>query len=151
MPKILPSVSWRGITAGQSTQVELEEKLGKPETVETKETLQVLSYPSGNKYRPHTIILSENKVAFIKEQIIDQKSKNLKEYIQKYGQPDEVFYSPLSKVGYEVYGYLKLGLVVNANPNDGIILEIWYFTPTDSSDFLKHWGGNLSKTPPKGF
>lgn len=152
-PKEIPTlgVSWGEIVPGQTTRDELKDALGEPLRQGIKEGYDLYFYPSESKFWPHEVVISQEKVVFVKEQVTDPLKKNLKDYTQEYGQPDQVFYNTLSRVGFAVHVFLSRGLAVTANPGDGTILEIWYFPPTTSQEFLKTWGKNLSKTPPGGF
>lgn len=148
-PTPTPSISWRGVIINQTSQDELKEQLGAPLKQEIQEGFEIQSYPSANKYRLHEITLSQNKIVFIKEQIIDPSEKNLKEFTQKYGHPEKILYNELFKVGFAVHIYPIHGLAVIANPNDGTVLEVWYFESMTLGRFLQTWGKNLTSSPPE--
>ena len=138
-PRASPSpqvVAWKNnIIAGTTTVSELQQKLGQPQQIEQEEGKLTYLYPSTNKYRPHQVEISQEKVAIIKEQVIGSERGKLSDYLVKYGQPQILVYG---RHGAFAPGHFwgNWGLLVFGNPNTEEIVEIWHFAPTTVSNFL---------------
>lgn len=137
------------IYAGKTTKEELKSALGSPIDVKKEQGKETYLYPSTNENRLHEIEIAESTVDIIKEQIIGEEKGKLKDYIQNYGQYEAEFFG---KHGTFAPGFFwgKNGILVFANKNDGIIIEIWYFTPTSIIDFLQK-NPEIKKQEPQNF
>lgn len=124
------------IYAGKTPKNELESALGSPTEIKEEQDKEIYLYPSTNKNRLHEIEITNSTVNIIKEQVISKEKGKLKDYIQNYGQYEAEFFG---KHGTFAPGFFwgKNGILVFANKNDGIIVEIWYFAPTSTTDFLQ--------------
>lgn len=143
--------SWNGIIPGESLKTDVEEILGSPSKQEFKEGKQVYLYSSSQSFPNlfHEIIFSQNQVAFIKVKTTDKELGNLNDYLQR-GSPDKVLYGPFSPP-FLYYLFLNQGTVIVAVPDEGTILEAWYFQKLSLSEFLKTWGKELELNQPERF
>lgn len=139
---------WRGLVPGQSTAADVTRKLGTPLSSQAQDNTKTLTYPSTNKYRNHTVVTSNNTLELVKEEVIGNERGFLQDYIRKYGKPDFEGYGPYALGDFKIYIFLKEGLGVVASPNDGTILQLWYFQPTDLQTFRNSVGKEITEFPP---
>jgi hypothetical protein len=139
-------LSWQGIIPGKTSERELLQKLGNPLSQQVEEHKKIFSFSSENQYRPNEVITLDSKVVFIKQPVVYPQEGEFEKYLQQFGQPDKVLFGPHSDAFFDAYIFLKQGLVLMANKNDGTIIEKWYFKPTSLENFLQAWGQELSET-----
>ncbi len=142
--------TWNNITPGFSSYSQLVEKMGPPlESVETEDGFE-LKYQSDFLAIPNEVVTDkEGKVQFIKEYLIYDETHLLKQYTDKYGQPDLILNDPQSGPAVEANVFLQAGLVIMAHVNDGSVEQKWYFSPTNRQVFLNSWGEQLSDEGPQ--
>jgi len=144
--------SWKGITPNISTKNELEKNLGQPINLEKKEEQTILYYPSENEDWPAEIYVSNknNKVELIKN-LNPFSNENYQYFINKFGPPNKELFGPHQGAGFSVFVFLDKGVAIVSNPESGIVLEVWYFSPTTLENFLKFFGKELTLTPTERF
>lgn len=142
--------TWNNITPGFTNYNQLVEKMGPPlESVETKDGFD-LKYQSDFLAIPNRVVTDKDgKVQFIKEFLKYDENHLLKQYTDKYGNPDLVLTDPESGPAVEAHVFLKQGLVIIAHVNDGSVEQKWYFSPTTRQNFLSSWGKKLSDDGPQ--
>lgn len=146
-----PQSNFQNIVPGTTTRKDLEQTLGKPTNIFQTDKEMVYQYPSSVKNWPNEISITKDnqKVKLIKNYFPDETFQNL---IQKLGNSSaNPLYGPDSVNGFLTYVWPEQGLATVANNQSGIILEIWYFSPTTLEEFLKDIGKNLSTSPLENF
>lgn len=142
------SYFWFGLVPGVSTQEEINRKFGNPLSSETTDSQTNLKYSSSNQYRPHTLVVENGKLELVKEQVIGNERGSLQNYVDKYGKPEYEGYGPFAEASFKTYVFPESGLAIVASPNDGTIMEIWYFTPTTLENFRNNFGDEINNEPP---
>lgn len=137
-----PKPSWKGIVPGETQTSQLKDVLGEPEGVSQVENQTVFSFGTDDGGPPDRIISENNIVGIIKEHYFEEK--NLASFIEGYGQPEAEFWGEYKTVGFKTYVFPKNGIALIANPNGGVVIQIWYFKPTTLGEFLSRWGQELS-------
>lgn len=133
--------SWKGVVPGQTQEPELKNSLGEPENVSRGGTQTIFSFKSASG-PPDRVILENNTVGIIKTHYFEGRS--LDSFLEEYGKPDGEFWGEYNTVGFKTYVFLKNGIALVANPNGGVVVQIWYFKPTAMVEFLSRWGQELS-------
>lgn len=132
--KTYSGVKWQNITPGQTTAKDLENTLGEPIKIQNNSHY----YATTNQNRPAQVLVDNNTVKLIKEPVIGNEKGTLQNYIDQLGQPEKIFYG---QDQYAAPGYFwgQKGIMVFGNPISGVILEIWYFPPTEASLFSESY------------
>lgn len=124
-------VKWQGsIIPNQTNTEDLVKQVGNPTRVEGN----TYFYPTNNEYRQVSIELSNDTVELVKEPVIGDEKGSLQDYMREFGQPDKLLYGE-HETAAPGHLWSAKGVIVFANPLSGLILEIWYFAPTDPSTF----------------
>lgn len=140
-PRPPAGISWKGIVPGETQELEVKSKLGEPENTSQQGPQTIFSF--GSETGPADRIISENNiVGIIKIHYFEEQS--LDSFFAEYGKPDGEFWGEYKTVGFKTYVFLKNGIALVANPNSGIVVQIWYFKPTTITEFLSRWGQELS-------
>lgn len=140
LPK--PVSPWESITPGKTTEGGLINILGQPSSVQTKDHQKTLTFPPQTGGPDDRITVRNNIVGLTKRIYYGQET--LTTLKTKYGEPEAEFFGPYQNIGAKVYVFPKSGIAVIASTYDGLIIEIWNFTPTTLSVFLSEWGQDLS-------
>jgi len=137
--------SWDNLTPGYSKYNDLVTKLGAPlETTPTKDGYE-LTFKSEFDYKPYKAVTNkEGTVEFMKEFLKYDATHLLKNYTDKYGEPDLTLRDSETHDAYRAHVFLEQGLVIVSHNADGTLVQKWYFAPTDKAAFLASWGKNLS-------
>jgi len=141
--------TWNNISPGLTTKADLEKIIGKSTPWKQEGDFSIFLYPSENQNWPTEIYFSQKakKVELIKE-YFPKENKNYQNFINLYGQPDKELFGPHQGAGFSVFVFLKRGVAIVANPESGLILEVWYFPPNISlGDFIEKFGQNLQQAP----
>jgi len=150
-PIIIPENSWQGITPGTTTTEDLKKQLGEPLKTTQINGKNVYLYPSDTEnWENEVTVTDEQKVETIKR-YFPSKEENYTSFINQYGPYDYEFFGPSYQAGFSVFVFLNKGVVVVANKESDLVLEVWYFQPTTLEEFLSLLGKDLSQTPPKLF
>lgn len=112
----------------------------------------VSDYSPWEKVWPTQAVIPEgNPQLTITKEFYPSKSKNYHDYLDQYGFPDKELFGPDASAGFSVFTFLRNGVAIVANPNNGLVIEVWHFPPTNLSNFLKFYGQNLSSEPLRQF
>lgn len=135
------------IKPGQSLN-DLISLLGEPVATSEENQYKVLEYPSAFSKYTSKVFTSEEKIEFIREPVKYEEKRKIDSYLNQLGEPADKLYDEGLGPSYLGYIYPEQGLAVFAHMADGIIIEIWYFQPTDLNGFLTAWGKALVENPP---
>ncbi|MBI3342259.1 hypothetical protein HY024_04005 [Candidatus Curtissbacteria bacterium] len=124
---------WQSIEPGKTTTDQIKKVLGDPQ--ESSNSGQTLMYSKKDDKRQIAVDIQNNKATVIKEPVTHNEEGDLNSYIQKFGQPEKILYGP-DETAAPGHFWGQRGILVFGNPISGIILEIWYFPPTDLRTFL---------------
>lgn len=147
---ISQSPSWNGITPGQTSQEEVTQKLGQPTQTRVENSNTVFLYPSESKIRNNEVFFTGTTASLIKEQVTSS-GVTLSSYLDTYGAPDALLYGPHATAGFALHVFSSRGVAALANPTDGTVLEVWYFTPMGFEQFQGLWGQGFSTSYPQKF
>lgn len=135
------------IKPGQSVN-DLINILGDPTATSEQDQYRVLEYPSLFSKYTSKVYTSEETIELIREPVKYEEKRKIDIYLEQLGEPISKLYD--EKLGSSFVGYIypEEGLAVFAHKIDGIIIEIWYFKPTDLKNFIATWGQDLTEKPP---
>lgn len=125
---------------------EVEKQIGKEITSTSSGDLLISDYKSKNIYRPHQIYYKDNKAVLIIEKVVD-KSVTTDKMVEKYGTPTDVLHEKLENSTFNLFVHLDKGVAYTGHENGGLVLEIWYFEPTNIETFIKDNAQNYQRTP----
>ena len=134
------------IRPGQSVN-DLINLLGEPVATLEQDQYKILEYPSAFSKYTSKIFTSEEKIEFIREPVKYEEERKINSYLEQLGEPVAKLYDESLSLSYLGYIYPEQGLAVFAHKTDGIIIEIWYFEPTNIGNFLTTWGKDLVEEP----
>ncbi len=135
------------IIPGKTSLERINELLGKPLNSTVSGELNVSSYKSTNQYRNHKVYSKDGLAELVVEEIING-SKTANDITKIYGIAPEMLYEKTLSSVFNLYIYPSNGIAYLGH-EDGGILEIWYFVPTNINDFIIKWGRDYSKVPSK--
>lgn len=129
-----------------SNKENIEKQIGKEIASTSSGNLLISDYKSKNIYRPHQIYYKDNNSVLIIEEITD-KSVTTDDMREKYGSATDVLYEKLEHGTFNLFVYIDKGVAYLGHKNGGLVLEIWYFKPTDINTFIKNYANNYQETP----
>ena len=139
--------TYKDIVPGNNYKEEdINKMLGTPVSSTLSGEVKINSYPSSNEYRANDIELKNGEVDFIKEVINPDDTRTSEDIRKIYGVSEYVLYENTSDSFFNIYVYPKNGIAYLGH-NDGTLLEIWYFKPTDINTFKLKWASNYSDKP----
>ncbi len=138
--------SWNGVTPGQTNINDLVNILGEPKEKRQQGQNIVFGYPTQSESLSDEVFISGNIVGLVKEQILDD-TRSLASYKEAFGEPEGTFYGPYAQSGFLLYVFASKGVAVLAHQNEGLIFEVWRFSPTSVNEFFTLWGSGLSTQP----
>lgn len=140
--------TYRSLKPGESTEDDLEKVFGLP--IKTaSESGQILNeYKVAGDLRTDTAVLKDGKVVFIKQVINPQNKTNSDDIFRVYGIAPYKLYEPFPKSTFKLYVYPQNGIAYLGH-DDGTLLEIWYFEPTNFNDFKSTWGKDFLEQKPQ--
>ena len=147
--KKVETQSWNGIVPGSSSVNDVSSQIGDPVSSSDQNGSVVLEYKSDVGDLKHKVYAQNNTVGLVKEQIWGKEK--LEDYQAKYNLPEGEYFGDYQESGYKVYAYPAQGLAVIAAPDDGFVLEKWYFEPLSLQEFLASWGEGLTLEEQGGF
>lgn len=127
---------------------DVEKLIGNEITSTASGDLLISDYKSKNIYRPHKIYYEEDSVVLIKEEITDS-SINTEDMRKKYGIATNILFEKLEHSSFNLFVYIDKGIAYKGHKNGGLVLEIWYFKPTDINTFVSKYAQNYQKEPYK--
>lgn len=148
IPKVNNQIAtYKDISTGESYDADkINELLGFPVDSTTSGELLINQYRSSNEFRTNEIRIRNGEVDFIKEVINLDDTRTAKSIQEEYGRYDTVLYEKESDSYFDLYVYTNKGLAYLAH-QDGTVLEIWYFKPTEIDTFIDKWASNYQKEP----
>ena len=135
------------IIPGKTSLERINELLGNPLSSTVSGEINVSSYKSTNQYRNHKVYSKDGLAELVVEEIING-SKTANDIRKIYGIAPEMLYEKTLSSVFNLYIYPSNGIAYLGH-EDGGILEIWYFVPTNINDFIIKWGRDYSKVPSK--
>ncbi len=129
-----------------SSKEEIDNLIGKEIESTRSGELTMNTYKSGNIYRPNQIFFKNDISELIIEEITD-KSVTTKVLGEKYGFPTNILYEKLEHSTFNLFVYLDEGIAYLGHENGGLVLEIWYFKPTDIKNLIKKYAQNYQENP----
>lgn len=141
---------WKGIRVGADTKDEILNKLGATPVSSTISATgnEILSFSSEHPYWPDQVYIQSQgqESTLVKERLLNTTPGELKTYIDKYGPPDAILASndDLPALGFRLHVFPKAGLAVNANPNNGVVFEVWYFSSTTLAKFQTEFASEIT-------
>lgn len=139
---------YNGLTPGGSNKSDVTSKLGTP----LKETLDgnnlTLEYKSqSNPNFNNEYLLRSDSLVFVKQYVTASDNIFITDIAKKYGTYEHVLYGNKSQNGFDLYVYPSKGIAYIGHQQAGIVLEIWYFQPTDLTNFVNNFAADYSETP----
>lgn len=139
--------TYKDISTGESYDADkINESLGFPVDSTTSGELLINQYRSSNEFRTNEIRIRNGEVDFIKEVVNLDDTRTAESIQKKYGVHNTVLFEKESDSYFDLYIYPDKGLAYLAH-QDGTVLEIWYFKPTDIDTFIDKWAPNYQKEP----
>lgn len=154
--------SWKGIMLGQTTSIEVIQKLGKPEDITTGESdiigteLTVYQYPAEYENYPNYVAI-DNQCDCVISILSDVLSRDpdkvvqLQDVFDKYGKPEAVTQSTYhSRV--DAFIYATQGIVAvaseNLSPDTATVYAIFYYEPMRLDEFMETWAKDWNRDVP---
>ncbi|RJR28649.1 hypothetical protein C4564_04800 [Candidatus Microgenomates bacterium] len=144
---------WNGIALGQDGEDKLKEVLGDPtHQAQVGEDRVRFEFDSPSHTRDSEALVESGKVTFINRVVVIEEGITLDTIIEEYGQPELTMYGEMSSFNYRLYAYPSKGIATEANDSARDVLNIWYFTPKTTDDFIGFVEGRYYTSPqPHGF
>jgi len=142
-------VGYKSIIPGVNSENELIEVFDNEISSEENDSRKVNEYESTSPVRHHQAIIENKKVSFIKEIISVNDALTSKDLKDEHGEPDFMLYDKTSpNSSYFLFVYPGKGLAYLGH-EDGTLLEVWYFPPTNITDFINNWASDYSFEKPE--
>lgn len=125
---------------------DINKMLGIPVSSTLSGEVKINNYSSSNEYRTNDVEFINGAVDFIKEVVNLDDTRTAEDIRKVYGVTEYVLYENVSDSYFNLYIYPKNGIAYLGH-NDGTVLEIWYFKPTDINTFKSKWASNYSDKP----
>ncbi len=139
--------TFKDIVPGKTyKEEEINKILGTPVSSTLRDEIKINNYVSSNEYRTNDIEFVNGEVDLVKEVINPDDTRTAEDIRKIYGVSEYVLYENTSDSFFNIYIYPKNGIAYLGH-NDGTILEIWYFKPTDIATFKSKWASNYSDKP----
>jgi len=142
--------SWNDIIPGQTTKIEVINKLGNPLEEKAESFGQIMTYDSGIKALPNTIIYdtTTGKVSGTLITVSDKaQAENFYQEMLKLGKPEKIMYSKYLQFS-KIYIFAQKGISYSANETTKTVDAIHYFQPTTLDKYLSQFGGFFSEDNP---
>lgn len=130
-------VGFRGLYPGFSSPEDVIATLGQPLETTDWENQTILNYDVADTAWNDQIFTQDNQVVLIRELVLSTAGNQKSAFLAQYGQPETIFYGPLSTAGQHLYAYPSRGIAFLAPEFADALAEIWYFAPTDATQFLE--------------
>lgn len=135
---------FNSIQPGQTSLDKVNELLGKPIKTEDLDGKTIVEYKSTNKFRTHLVEIQNGTAVFIKQVVNSIDGINASDIRKEFGIEKYILYEKKENSTFNLFVYPENGIAYFGH-NDGTILEIWYFLPTDIDTFLKSWAVDFQK------
>ena len=143
-PPLNNQASYQKIVPGVSSKSDVISLLGTP-LLEEENTIE---YKSSSPNFNHQITLDQEKVSFVKEVVTlkEKDTKKAQSIIKVYGVPKKMLFGPDAAAGFYLFVYPENGIAYVGHPESGMLLEIWYFPPTNMEGFVDKYAQSYSET-----
>ena len=145
-PTPTKELTYKTLIPGKSNAGEVKEKLGDPLKTTQKEDIEVLEYKGTNSNWNGEVYIKNQQVDLIKQIASVKDQINVKDITTSYGEPKNILYGPYTDIGFFLYVYPENGSAYLGNKEKGVILEVWYFSPTTIDDFRKKYAQEYSES-----
>lgn len=150
-PQTSSQATYESITPGVSTKEDVLNKLGKP--IITNQDM--LEFKSLSPNRNNEVIVNQDKVSLIKQIITLKDTERIMDITKVYGVAQKMLYGPDAGAGFYLFVYPSNGIAYIGNAESDILLEVWYFAPTDLTSFETNYANGYSENNkmlgPEGF
>jgi hypothetical protein len=140
--------SYNNLTPGKATTEDITKTLGPAINETASGSSKILEYSSKNPNFNNEFNTENGKLKFIKQIVTMEENIKIKDINSKYGPYTNILYGPMSTNGFNLYIYSNKGLAYIGHELSGIVLEIWYFPPTDIKNFQKLYASDYSNSLP---
>src|SRR3989344_5039510 len=121
----------------------------KPKTPpKTIQDIKRASYQNPTPGKPHEVVIKENNILLIKETITINDDKKVNDIKKEFGEPKKILFGPGYTSEFYLSVYPENGIAYIGQDASGVLLEVWYFTPTNINDFIINYAPNYTRTPP---
>lgn len=143
----LEGAEYMGLTPGSSSRTDVLDQNGTPLTEKRSGDETILEYKSqSNPNFNNEFQLRSNQLVFVKQHVTAEDKISISDIVKKYGNYQNVLYGSKSQNGFDLYIYPDKGIAYIGHQQAGIILEIWYFQPTDLQTFMSTFAKDYSAT-----
>jgi hypothetical protein len=144
-------LNWRSVEPGTTTREQIVNEFGEPAKTVHNEDELIFYYDSNHPNFDDQIYFDQddNKVDLVKEVIPWDEKRKSEDIIKEYGKTTEIFFAEgeneFSAPIYLLYVYPADGIAYVGHKDLGTLLEIWYFEPTTSEDFVNKYIPDYTK------
>lgn len=110
-----------------------------------------LEYKSQSETRNDKIVVTNGTVSLVKEIISSSGKKVFDDMYNQYGISPYELYGPDALNGFTLHVYPDRGFAYLGNEDSKVLLEKWYFTPTDFKTFKSTFAPDYSSSIPQAF
>lgn len=139
---------YKDFTPGVSTEANVVKKLGTAISEKQEGDTKILEYKSNNPNFNNQFSSKQGTLIFVKQIVTIDEKINISDINKEYGNYEKVLYGPFSTNGFDLYIYPDKGIAYIGHQGSGIILEIWYFPPTDLKTFKNLYAQDYLETLP---
>lgn len=139
--------TWNNIIPGETTKTEVIKKLGNPLEDKIESFGQVMTYDSGIKALPNTIIYDKKtgKVVGTLVTVTDKvQAEKLYQEMLKLGKPEKVMYSTLLQFS-RIYIFAQKGITYSVNEELKRVDGLHCYPPTTLTNYLSEYGKYYSE------
>lgn len=138
----LTQATFNSLTPGVSTANDVTSKLGKPINTGPNS----LEFKSLSPNRNNQVNIDQGVVSLVKEIITLQDTRRITDITKTYGLAQKILYGPDAAAGFYLFTYPQNGIAYVGHPESGLLLEIWYFPPTDLAGFEANYAKGYSES-----
>ncbi len=138
-------VQYKDLTPGKSSPDDIVKTLGNAINEKQDGNNTVLEYKSNNPNFNNQFLITSNTLVFVKQIVTMDEKITISDINQKYGNYTNVLYGPSSVNGFDLYIYPDKGIAYIGHQRADIVLEIWYFPPTDIKTFESLYAKDYSE------
>jgi hypothetical protein len=139
---------YKELTPGVSTEESITNKMGTAVSEKQEGDTKILEYKSNNPNFNNQFLSKAGTLTFVKQIVTMDEKITISDINKEYGNYESVLYGPYSTNGFNLYIYPERGIAYIGHQESGIILEIWYFPPTDLRTFKNLYAQDYSETLP---
>ena len=144
------SPSYKNLQPGVSTTKDITNNLGDPAKETQDGIYNILEYSSNNPNFNNQLYVNSDKLTLVKQIVAPNDNIKIQDLTQKYGNYENMLYASGSASGFNLYVYPSKGIAYVGHQESGIVLEVWYFTPTTFDNFKATFAKDYSDNPVPG-